>query len=110
MKDIQEDLKNIFYIGLGVVSTTSEKVVEIKDELLVKGKELYDKGIVFNEELKHNMKESLKRVNEKYNGSLNKDDILNEIDKLSNEEKESLLEELSKKGWNINDGTGEQER
>ena len=110
MKDIQNDLKNIFYIGLGVVSTTGEKVVEMKDELLAKGKDLYDKGIVLNEELKHNMKTTLKKVNEKYNGNLGKDDILAEINKLSDEEKKSLVDELIKKGWNKDEGTGEKSK
>ena len=45
-----EDLKTIFYVGLGALSETNDKFKTIKSELYNRGKELYEKGIVANEE------------------------------------------------------------
>ena len=107
MKDIQEDLKSIFYIGLGVVNTTSEKILEVKDELLEKGKELYDKGVVFNDELKHNAKEQLKKVNEKVNGKPTSEELVDIVGNMNEEEKNKFIEELNKKGLIKNAGKGD---
>ena len=47
-------------MGLGAMSLTNEKAKELKEELLKKGQELYEKGAVANEELKHNINEAIK--------------------------------------------------
>ena len=96
---MKEDLKKIFYMGLGAMAMTNDKAKELKEELLKKGEELYEKGAVANEELKHNINEAMKeritvvRVNEE----VNKEAILDSLDKLSDEDKEEILKALSKK-------------
>lgn len=99
---MKEDLKTILYVGLGALSETNEKISDVKDDLYTKGKELYEKGIIANEELKHNISEAIKErvtvVN--VNKSDSKVELLKKIDKLSQEDKREILEALSKEEWN----------
>lgn len=99
---MKEDLKTILYVGLGALSETNEKISDVKDDLYTKGKELYEKGIIANEELKHNISEAIKErvtvVN--INKSDSKEELLKKIDKLSQEDKREILKALSKEEWN----------
>lgn len=96
---MKEDLKNIILMGLGVMSLTNEKAQDLKKELLEKGSELYKKGKVANEELKHNIQEKMKEnvtvVYEK--NEVTKDDIIDSIKKLSDEDKKEIMEALKEK-------------
>ena len=98
---MNNDLKTIFYIGLGLLSDASENALLLRDEFLKKGKELYDKGIVKNEELKHNVKEKIKKnvtiINIK--NRVNFEDYLENIDNLTLVERKKLMKALNKKGW-----------
>lgn len=98
---MKEDLKTILYVGLGALSETNEKISDVKDDLYTKGKELYEKGIIANEELKHNISEAIKErvtvVN--INKSDSKEELLKKIDKLSQEDKREILKALSKEEW-----------
>ena len=95
---MKEDLKKIFYMGLGAMSLTNEKAKELKEELLKKGEELYEKGTVANEELKHNINEAMKeRVTVVKVEDVTKESILENLDKLSEEDKAEILKTLSKK-------------
>ena len=46
---MKEDIKKILLMGLGAMSLTNEKAKELKDDLLKKGQELYEKGSIANE-------------------------------------------------------------
>lgn len=96
---MKEDLKNIILMGLGVMSLTNEKAQDLKKELLEKGSELYEKGKVANEELKHNIQEKMKEnvtvVYEK--NEVTKDDFIDSIKKLSDEDKKEIMEALKEK-------------
>ncbi len=93
---MKEDLKKIFYMGLGAMSLTNEKAKELKEELLKKGEELFEKGAVANEELKHNISEAIKdRITVVHVDDVNKDSILANIDKLSEEDKKEIIKALS---------------
>lgn len=96
---MKEDLKNIILMGLGVMSLTNEKAQDLKKELLEKGSELYEKGKVANEELKHNIQEKMKEnvtvVYEK--NEVTKNDIIDSIKKLSDEDKKEIMEALKEK-------------
>lgn len=96
---MKEELKNIFLMGLGAMSIQHEKAQELKKELLEKGQELYDKGIVANEELKHNIKESIKEnvTIITANDIKTKDDIIAAMKNLSEEDKKEILESLNEK-------------
>ena len=96
---MKEDLKNIILMGLGVMSLTNEKAQDLKKELLEKGSELYEKGKVANEGLKHNIQEKMKEnvtvVYEK--NEVTKNDIIDSIKKLSDEDKKEIMEALKEK-------------
>ena len=89
-------------MGLGVMSLTNEKAKELRSELLKKGSELYEKGKIANEELKHNIEQKIKEnvtvVYEKKN--VTKEYILDRINEMTPEEKKeimNLLKDKSKK-------------
>lgn len=98
---MKEDLKTIFYMGLGAISETNEKMKEVKEDLYARGKELYEKGIIANEELKRNISETMKENVTVVNVNTNetKEDILKNIAKLSEQDREDLINTLHKKGW-----------
>lgn len=106
---MKEDLKTIFYMGLGAISMTNDKAKEMKNELYEKGKELYDKGVIANEELKHNIHEAMKEnvtVVNVETSNTTKETIIKNIEKLNDKERKELIKELNKKGWNDNNGKG----
>ena len=86
-------------MGLGVMSLTNEKAKELKEELLKKGSELYEKGKVVNEELKHNIEEKMKEnITVVYETKdFSKDDILKKIKDMSEEDKKELMSALKDK-------------
>lgn len=96
---MKEDLKTIFYMGLGAISETNEYFKSVKEDLYSKGKELYEKGLSANEELKHNISEAMKENVTVVNVSTNntKEEILNSIEKLSAEERADLIASLNKR-------------
>ena len=59
--NLSKDFKNIFLAGIGAVAMTMEKSKEIIDVLVKKGELTVEQGKVLNEELKHNIKEKVKR-------------------------------------------------
>lgn len=96
---MKEELKNIILMGLGVMSLTNEKAKELRSELLKKGSELYEKGKIANEELKHNIEQKIKEnvtvVYEKKN--VTKEDILDRINEMTPEEKKEIMNFLKDK-------------
>ena len=96
---MKEELKNVILMGLGVMSLTSEKAKELREELLKKGSELYEKGKVANEELKHNIEEKMKEnITVVYETKdFTKDDILAKVKDMSDEDKKELLAALKNK-------------
>lgn len=92
---MKEELKNIFLMGLGAMGMTSEKAMDLKDELLKKGTELYENGKVANEELKHNLQEKMKEsVTVVVEKEVSKENLKETINSLTKEEKEELLNML----------------
>ena len=51
-------VKNVVLAGIGAAAVTTEKAKDVADELVKKGS-LTEQGKVLNEELKHNIKETL---------------------------------------------------
>ena len=101
MNIMKESLKEIILLGLGAVSLTGEKASELKRELLEKGEAVYKEGAIKNEELKRDIKEKIKeeireKTNIQYN-NVTKDDLIEIIRNLSDEEKEEISELLKSK-------------
>ena len=98
---MKEDIKNVLLMGLGAISLTGEKASEIKKELLEKGEALYKEGSIKNEELKRDIKEKIKdNTNIQYT-SVTKEDLVDIISTMSDEEKEELSELLKSKKENF---------
>ena len=59
--ELGEGLKKILLVGIGTAAVTAEKSKEILDELVKKGELTVEQGKVLNQELKHNIKSTVKR-------------------------------------------------
>lgn len=99
---MKEDLKNIILMGLGAMSLTNDKAHELKDELLKRGKDAYEKGRVANEELKHNIEDKIKEnVTVVYQtNDLTNEELAAKIKNMSAEDKKEILNLLKNKKEN----------
>ena len=59
--DLGEGIKKLLLAGIGTAAMTAEKSKEVLDELVEKGELTVEQGKVLNQELKHNIKESVKK-------------------------------------------------
>ncbi|WKY46322.1 phasin family protein [Eubacteriaceae bacterium ES3] len=98
LTSIGEDLKKIFLAGVGAVAATAEKSQELIDELVEKGELTVEQGKVLNEELKHNIKETIKKnvtvKVEKDGEPLSAQDIMDDIENMSPEDLEAIKEKI----------------
>ena len=95
MDGIGENIKKILLAGIGAVATTTEKSKELLDEMVKKVELTVEQGKVLNEELKHNIKKTMK---EKVNVSVKVSDPeeLDELlEKMTPEQITRLKERLS---------------
>ena len=58
--ELGDGLKKLLLAGVGTVAVTAEKSKEILDELVKKGELTVEQGKVLNQELKHNIKSTVK--------------------------------------------------
>ena len=95
MDGIGENIKKILLAGIGAVATTTEKSKELLDEMVKKGELTVEQGKVLNEELKHNIKKTMKEkvnVSVKVSDPEELDDLL---EKMTPEQITRLKERLS---------------
>ncbi len=91
-----DGLKKLLYAGIGGVAVTAEKTKEILEDMIEKGELTVEQGKALNQELKHNIK---KTVKDNLNVSVkpNTPDELNELlDKMTPEQIELLKVQISK--------------
>ena len=96
---MKETLENIMLMGLGAMVMTSERANDLKDELLKKGEEAYNHGQELNEELKHKINEKMKEsvtINIS-KSELTKDELVDKINELSEEDKKEIMKLLRAK-------------
>ena len=98
LTNISEDLKKIFLFGVGAVATTAEKSKVLIDELVEKGDLTVQQGKILNEELKHNLKETIKEsvtVNVvKSETPPTVDTVVEGLDKMSSEDIQKIKDKL----------------
>lgn len=94
---MKENIKNVLLMGLGAISLTGEKACELKKELLEKGEALYKEGAIKNEELKRDIKNKIKENTNIEYTSVTKEDLVDIINNMSDEEKAELTELLNNK-------------
>lgn len=87
---MKENIKNVLLMGLGAISLTGEKANELKKELLEKGEALYKEGSIKNEELKRDFKDKIKENTNIKITTATKEDIIEIINNLNDEEKEEI--------------------
>ncbi len=67
MEGLGENIKKLLLAGIGAVAVTAEKSKDVLEDLVEKGELTVEQGKALNEELKHNIK---KTVKEKVNVSV----------------------------------------
>ena len=58
--ELGEGIKKLLLAGIGTAAVTAEKSKEVLDELVKKGELTVEQGKVLNQELKHNIKSTVK--------------------------------------------------
>ncbi|MBU4438753.1 MAG: hypothetical protein KJ779_04215 [Firmicutes bacterium] len=98
LTNISEDLKKIFLFGVGAVAVTAEKSKILIDELVEKGEITVEQGKILNEELKHNIKETIREtvtVNVvKSETPPSADEVVEGLDKMTPEEIQKIKDKL----------------
>lgn len=94
MEKLGSGLKKVLLAGIGAVAVTGEKSKELLDEMVKKGELTVEQGKALNEELKHNIKSTVK---EKTSSPEELDELL---DKMTPEQMALLkqrIDEMEKK-------------
>ena len=94
--ELGEGIKKILLAGIGTAAVTAEKSKEVLDELVKKGELTVEQGKVLNQELKHNIKESVKKnVNVTLKPS-NPDELKDILGKMTPDQLAALKEQITK--------------
>lgn len=96
MEKFSDNIKKVILAGIGAVAVTAEKSKDLLDEMVEKGELTVEQGKVLNEELKHNIK---KTVKEKVNAArpASAEELSELLDKMTPEQIAALKEQISKK-------------
>ncbi len=96
MEKFSDNIKKVILAGIGAVAVTAEKSKDLLDEMVEKGELTVEQGKVLNEELKHNIK---KTVKEKVNAvkPAAEPDLAELLDKMTPEQIAALKEQILKK-------------
>ena len=93
--ELGEGIKKLLLAGIGTAAVTAEKSKEVLDELVKKGELTVEQGKVLNQELKHNIKESVKKnVNVTLKPS-NPDELKDVLSKMSPDQLAALKDQIS---------------
>ena len=93
MDGFGENIKKVLLAGIGAVAITTEKSKDLMNEMVKKGELTVEQGKVLNEELKHNIK---KTVRENVNVSV-KASSPEELDELLSKMRPEQLEALKER-------------
>ena len=93
--ELGDGLKKLLLAGVGTVAVTAEKSREVLDELVKKGELTVEQGKVLNQELKHNIKDTIKTKTSPSKEAPG-EDIRDTLAKLSPEQLAELKEQILK--------------
>lgn len=97
MEKLGDGLKKVLLAGIGVVAVTAEKSKDVLDEMVKKGELTVEQGKVLNEELKHNIKSTVKKnVNVSVKAS-SPEELSELLDQMTPEQLEALKAQIQKK-------------
>ena len=94
--ELGEGIKKILLAGIGTAAVTAEKSKEVLDELVKKGELTVEQGKVLNQELKHNIKESVKKNENVTLKPSNPDELKEVLGKMTPDQLAALKEQISK--------------
>lgn len=97
MDKFGDGIKKILLAGVGAVAVTAEKSKELLDEMVEKGELTVEQGKVLNEELKHNIKKTVKEKVGSVSKPETKEDLEAMVEKLTPEQMDELMLVLQKK-------------
>lgn len=99
MEKFSDNIKKVILAGIGAVAVTAEKSKDLLDEMVAKGELTVEQGKVLNEELKHNIKKTVKETAEKKEAdkSVSDSDIAELLKRMTPEQIAALKEQLSEK-------------
>ena len=87
-------MKKILLAGIGAVAVTTEKSKEVLDEMVKKGELTVEQGKALNEELKHNIKKTMKdKVNVSVKAS-SPEELDELLDKMTPEQIQALKDRI----------------
>lgn len=96
MEKLTDNLKKILLAGIGTVAVTAEKSKDILEEMVKKGELTVEQGKVLNQELKHNIKKTVKdNVNVSVKAST-PEELSELLNKMTPEQLAGLREQLEK--------------
>lgn len=95
LTNISDDLKKIFLFGVGAMAITAEKSKILIDELVQKGEITVEQGKILNEELKHNIKETIReKVTVKSETAPTVETVVDGLDKMTPEDIQKIKDKL----------------
>ena len=95
MEKLTDNLKKVILAGIGAVAITAEKSKDVLDDMVKKGELTVEQGKVLNEELKHNLKQTVKNnVKVKVTTPVELSELL---DKMTPEQLEALKAQIKEK-------------
>lgn len=94
MENFGDSMKKILLAGIGAVAVTTEKSKEVLDEMVKKGELTVEQGKALNEELKHNIKKTMKdKVNVSVKAS-SPEELDELLDKMTPEQIQALKDRI----------------
>ena len=97
MDSFGENIKKLLLAGLGAVAVTAETSKDVLDEMVEKGELTVEQGKVLNEELKHNIKKTVKEKTGAGKKETAAEDLSDLLDKMTPEQLAALKEQIQKK-------------
>ncbi|HJB30363.1 MAG TPA: hypothetical protein IAA06_16440 [Candidatus Blautia faecavium] len=97
MDSFGENIKKLLLAGVGAVAVTAEKSKELLDEMVEKGELTVEQGKVLNEELKHNIKKTVKENVNTGEKKTAAEEVSELLDKMTPEQIAALKEQIEKK-------------
>ena len=90
MDSFGENIKKLLLAGIGAVAVTAEKSKDLLDEMVEKGELTVEQGKVLNEELKHNIKKTVKEKTGAGKKETAAEDLSDLLDKMTPEQLAAL--------------------
>ena len=97
MDSFGENVKKLLLAGIGAVAVTAEKSKDLLDEMVDKGELTVEQGKVLNEELKHNIKKTVKEKTGAGRKETAAEELSDLLDKMTPEQLAALKEQIQKK-------------